>query len=287
MRPSRISFAVALLSLGLVAGLATCNLAPQDPGDRAEVVAVSSLGFEIFLGFAALAGGALSATPLRSRLGLGPGRLPWGPLLLLVAGMVALSHGLDGVLQLSGLREHSTLAEFEATLSGIRGRAAVLALLGVGIAPGIAEELLCRGLVQRGLERRIGPRAAIVAAALVFGALHVDPIHAAFAAVLGLYLGAAAFLGGGVRAPIACHATNNVLAVATVAWLPGLELTTPGSTLLGFGVATGCLATVWRRRAPDSSELAALAPGWNRLPETTSEPGRQPALQQHPGSDDS
>ena len=37
------------------------------------------------------------------------------------------------------------------------------------------EELLCRGLVQRGLQPLLGPVAAVSIAALLFGALHGNP----------------------------------------------------------------------------------------------------------------
>ena len=42
------------------------------------------------------------------------------------------------------------------------------ALLTIGVAPGIAVELLCRGLIQRGLVRRIGPWLGIPAASAAF-----------------------------------------------------------------------------------------------------------------------
>jgi len=74
-------------------------------------------------------------------------------------------------------------------LAGIRGRSLALALLSFALVPGVAEELLCRGLLQRGLEVRYGATAAIVLASLFFGAIHLDPIYSCVAAVLGLYLG--------------------------------------------------------------------------------------------------
>ena len=212
--------ALGLLLLGGVCGFATCRVRPPAGGSLAEHLAIDSLGLEIFLAGAALAGASLSSIPLRRRLGLGRGRLPAHRLALLVVGAVAVSHGLDGTIELLHVRERSALATFDFTLAGARGRALVLALVGIGIAPAIAEELLCRGLVQRGLEARFRPFVAIPLASAFFGALHVDPVHGVFASLLGLYLGLASFLAGSTRAAIACHAVNNLLAVAVAARWP-------------------------------------------------------------------
>jgi len=209
-------------------------------------MAIQGLGFELFLGLAALAGAALSAAPVRERLGLRAGRLPAPLLALLVLGTVALSHALDAVIDLAQLGEHGTLAELEASLVGVRGRSFWLALLGLGLAPGVAEELLCRGLVQRGLVPSLGAPAAVVLATLLFGALHVDPVHAAFAALLGLYLGILSHLAGSVRAAITCHAANNLCAVVMSAFFSGLEIPPAASIGLGGGFALAALAWVWR-----------------------------------------
>jgi membrane protease YdiL (CAAX protease family) len=239
--------ALGLLLLGAISGFATCHAVPPSGGSLAEHLAIDSLGLEIFLAGIALAGASLSRAPLRRRLALGPGRIP--PLLLatLVVGTVAVSHGLDGSIELLGLRETSSLASFDFTLAGARGRALLLALVGIGLAPAIGEELLCRGLVQRGLLARFRPSVAIPLAAAFFGALHVDPVHAVSAGLLGLYLGLAAYLAGSTRAAIACHAVNNLLAVAEAARWPRLELSDPTSTAAGFVVAAACLWLVDRR----------------------------------------
>jgi membrane protease YdiL (CAAX protease family) len=249
MERRRIAKALALLPLGAVAGLATSHLSLAGGASPAESLALQSLGVEIFLVSVAVAGATLGPAPPGVRLGLAPSALGWRWQALLVLGAIASSYGLDGVLEISGLREHSVLAQLDGTLAGVRGRALLLALVGIGLAPGIAEELLCRGLVQRSLEARLGPALAVPLAALFFGALHGDRVHAAFASVLGLYLGLAAQLAGSVRVAIACHAINNLLAVAVAAIWPGLELVTGASTAAGFGVALACLWAVKRRAA--------------------------------------
>jgi membrane protease YdiL (CAAX protease family) len=262
VNPRRPHAAILLALLGVTLGLATCGLAPQ-AANRAEEVTLAAFGLQVFLALLALAGATLSRAPVWERLGLGPSRLSGGRLALLVLGILGLSLALDGILDLSGLREQSALSEFEAHLRGIRGRTLLLALLGIGLAPGVAEELLCRGLVQRGLEGRLGAPAAIAVSACLFGALHVEAVHGVFAAALGLYLGTAAYLAGSVRAAIACHAANNLAAVVLTAWNP--ERTPPAlvATLVGLSLAVGCLWLVWRRagRPRATADREGGAPG--------------------------
>ena len=191
------------------------------------------LGFELFLGLLALAIAARSPQGLTARLGLGPSRLPWSLLALLVVGMLSLSFALDGASKVFELPHSDAIEQLESRLSGTRGPALTVALLSFALVPGVAEELLCRGLVQRGLQVRFGPATAIVLAALFFGALHMDPVYSFLAAALGLYLGAIAYLAGSVRASITCHAVNNAAAVLGAAAAPEFGPVAP----IGFVVA--------------------------------------------------
>ena len=153
-----------------------------------------SLMVETALCAAALSIAWLSRRRFRERLGLARGTLSAKRCALLVLGAVALSFALDGIIEQADLRDGTPLAEFAELLAGAGGADLALALLALGLAPGFAEELLCRGLVQRGLEARLGAAGAVVVAALFFGALHVDAVHGGFAVLLGLYLGVAAAL---------------------------------------------------------------------------------------------
>ena len=245
---------LAIVALATSAGASTCALAPEVAASHAEEIAIQGIGFELFLGLAALAGAALWAGPVRERLGLRAGRLPVRLLVPLLLGTVGLSHALDAVIDLFRLGEHGSLAELETAMQGIRGRAFWLALLGLGVAPGISEELFCRGLVQRGLAASLGAPAAVALATLLFAALHADPVHAAFAGVLGLYLGIVCHLAASVRPAIACHAANNLCAVLASAFAPDLQLPAPVSIGLGASLAVLALAWAWRG--------AGIPPAW-------------------------
>ncbi len=240
----RNALSLAFASLAVGALLAVRPLA--DSGGRFG----DTLGFEAFLVMLALAFAVRSPLGIRVRLGLGPSKLSRGALALLTLGTLALSFSLDGVYRLLEPPESGVLFQFESELAGVRGKTLAFALLSFALLPGIAEELLCRGLVQRGLQDRIGPIPAILLASIFFGALHMDPIHSAFAVVLGLYLGAIAHLAGSVRASMGCHIANNTAAVLGAAAAPGVGPMPTASLVIAAAFSLGVLGWLWRRHRP-------------------------------------
>lgn len=194
-----------------VAGAAVLEARPDDPATTLwATLALQGLWICLGVGLARLGAGARAF----QRLGLGPGRLGAAACLALVAGFVAFSNALSALLVLAELRDEGSLAEIDATLRVVEGPGFLLALVALGIAPGIGEELLFRGWLQRGVAERLGPGPGIAAGALLFGLAHFDPVHSSVAVVLGLYLGAVAHLAGSTRLAMACHAINNTLGVA-------------------------------------------------------------------------
>ena len=148
---------------------------------------------------------------LRDRLGLLRGRVGAAQLALAGFGTLALSGTLQFAVEALGLTPGSALDR----LSQLAERSAPdrpwLVLAAFAFAPALAEELLCRGVLQRSLTPALGP-ASILAAALAFAALHLDPVQGPAAFALGCYLGALAWLGGTTWLPIACHFANNLAA---------------------------------------------------------------------------
>jgi membrane protease YdiL (CAAX protease family) len=243
----RNALALAFASLAIGALLAVRPLASSS-GRFGE-----TLGFETFLAMLALAFAARSPRGIRERLGLGPSQLSRGAVALLALGTLALSYSLDGIYRLIETPDGGVLFQFESELAGVRGGTLAFALLSFALVPGFAEEILCRGLVQRGLQPRYGPIPAILLASLFFGALHVDPVHSAFAAILGLYLGAIAYLAQSVRASMGCHVANNTAAVLGAAVAPGSGPMPTPSLVIAAAFSLGVLGWIWRHHRPTAS----------------------------------
>jgi membrane protease YdiL (CAAX protease family) len=188
--------------------------------DSAHDVALLGFGSASLFAGLAVAAGALQTRPLDRALALGRGRLPWGGTLVAIAGILGVSQLADLGIDASGLRGESVLDELARALDGARGPALASALVGIALAPGVAEELLFRGALQGALlrVRALPPAAAVALAALAFGAAHLDPVQSAATVPLGLYLGALACVTGSVRAPIAAHVLNNAVAALSTSF---------------------------------------------------------------------
>ncbi len=254
----RIARATALAAAALTLVPATAIVLNGWPWSDAQILALEAFASAALLGLLAWAGAELSGDSVSARLGLAPGRLSWGTLLALAVGLVAVSHGLDGALRLLGVRETGALAELDRTLAGLRSGELALTLLGLGLLAPLGEELLFRGLLLRALQPRLGSLLAVLLSAVAFGALHVDPVHTSAAFVLGLYLGAVALWSGGVRAAIAVHAVNNVIAVLESALGPGPFPSPLLALLVGIGVGLPPLGLA-RRESVQSTRRAFSA----------------------------
>jgi len=86
-------------------------------------------------------------------------------------------------------------------------------LLGFVVAPAIAEEVLFRGVIQRGLERRWRRRPALLVTALIFAAIHLQPLTFPVLFVLGLEFGWLYQRTRSVWPGAVAHAVNNLLAI--------------------------------------------------------------------------
>jgi membrane protease YdiL (CAAX protease family) len=246
-----VSIATLLLSAG----------SDAREGDALLELSADVLLLELWLVTLALAIATGVARDPRDALGLAPGGLSWSRIAGLALGTLAASHALDGALDLSGLSDHSVLGRIPQLLADARGERLAFALLALGLAPGIAEELLCRGLIQRGLLGRLGPALAIPMAALLFGLLHREPIHAAFATVLGLYLGLVAFWAGSTRPAMLCHAANNLAAVLLGAGIGATPWASGVSVVGGASLAGLCLWVARPRPgAPSPDSGTSLQP---------------------------
>ncbi len=199
-------------------------------------------GQMVFLG-AALLGGWFSRQRLADRLGLERGRMPvwtW-PVFALATPLI----GFVVAIVLSNLDGQSSkqLEMLNEVFRAHAGEFLIGLIVLISILPGVAEELLFRGYLQRrmiawsehwaqdrtggGDERRalsvLASLVAIGICSLLFAVAHLDPIHAIAVAPLGFWLGIVAWRCGSIWPAIFGHMANNLIAVI------GIRLSDPTS----------------------------------------------------------
>ena len=89
----------------------------------------------------------------------------------------------------------------------------VLGLVIMAALPAICEELLFRGLIQKGLMQKFNPHIAILISGTLFMLLHGSLQQTVFQFVLGIILGYATYYGGSLVYSIIMHFVNNAVAV--------------------------------------------------------------------------
>lgn len=87
-------------------------------------------------------------------------------------------------------------------------------LLIIAVIPGVTEELLFRGLIQRSFARRMSQWKAALITGVVFALYHLNPFSFIPLAVLGIYLGFLAMRARSVWVAAAAHFFNNMIACA-------------------------------------------------------------------------
>jgi membrane protease YdiL (CAAX protease family) len=88
----------------------------------------------------------------------------------------------------------------------------VFSLVTVIIAAPIMEEILCRGILLKGLLKNYSPQKAILISAIFFGVMHLNPWQALPASCAGLFLGWVFYKTQSVIPGMIIHATINTTA---------------------------------------------------------------------------
>ncbi len=89
----------------------------------------------------------------------------------------------------------------------------VFSILTATIAAPILEEILCRGIVLKGLLKNYPPYKAILISAIFFGIIHMNPWQAIPAFFGGLFIGWIFYKTQSIIPGMIIHATNNTTAV--------------------------------------------------------------------------
>jgi membrane protease YdiL (CAAX protease family) len=216
---------------------------------------------EVFNGLPGLLAGALASSvaltltllavhrPFEaSRLRLHPGREKGLTLLVIILGTLALGQALDSAVALLGLAHRGAMAMIRQALEGAAGPELFAAVVVIGVVAGAAEEVFFRGYVQTALRQHWRPWAAVLLTSLGFAILHLDPLHAALAFALGIWLGFVTERTGSALPAVAAHVVNNV--VFTLLTALGVSVESVGSNAaLGLGALLlflGCAVGVGR-----------------------------------------
>jgi len=215
-----------------------------------------------------LGAAALSREGPADRLGLRRGRFPvwtW-PFFLLGTPVVAIitSNVLSRMVPEQSERLQMLDDVFKAHAVG----SVALLLLLISVLPGLVEEVLFRGFMQRRLLSRVPAFGAIGITTLFFAAAHMDPMHAVGVFPLGIWLGLVAWRADSIWPAVLGHVGNNGYAVfmtALAARNPNLgdqvppEATAVVGLMLAAFVASGVLLltgpTRPARRPPESGPL--------------------------------
>lgn len=156
------------------------------------------------------------------------GNLRPGPFLLLsrrptlAQVVLGLACGATGFVAATGLMAltasllpESWVEAFDIThlFQGPPGSRMAIAASAAVLAP-LCEEAAFRGYVQSALLTRLGPAAAIAGSALLFAAMHLDPVRFPAVLALGLLFGWLAWRAGSLWPAVVAHAANNGIAAA-------------------------------------------------------------------------
>lgn len=192
--------------------------------DDVEHVASSAVGLlggglAACLSFAlfALVPASLSSELLEARLRLSARRRWALSGIVASVGMLGIGQVCSGLLALAHLEGVGAIAQIERALWRPSLGLALCALAIVGVGAGVGEELFFRGYVQTRLAQRWGATASIAVSAALFGVAHLDPLHGAFAFLVGLFLGWVSLRSGSVRSTVIAHVVNNAASVAAMA----------------------------------------------------------------------
>ena len=98
-----------------------------------------------------------------------------------------------------------------------------LLVLGIGIIPAVAEEILFRGIILNGLKNSSTATKAIVLSGLLFGIIHIFPPQVISVSILGIFFGVLLVKTRSLITTIWCHFLNNTLIILLLMGAPILN----------------------------------------------------------------
>ncbi len=120
---------------------------------------------------------------------------------------------------LAGLKRFS-----EDVIRPVLSPCTLIDLLGISALAGLGEEMVFRGVLQPGFERRLGPWGALAAASVLFGLVHaVSTTYAVLAALMGAYLGFLWMHSKNLLTPIIVHGMYDLVVLLYLLRGPGAK----------------------------------------------------------------
>ena len=144
----------------------------------------------------------------------------FGAFALAALGMLALSVVIEPLTAILPMPD-SIKALFESVFVNTKLWDAILATC---ILAPILEELLCRGIMLRGMLTRISPWKAIFWSALIFAVIHLNPWQSIPAFIIGFFFGWLYYRTGYLWLTIFLHCLNNSLSTALTRLFPDIEI---------------------------------------------------------------
>ncbi|MEK7412607.1 MAG: CPBP family glutamic-type intramembrane protease, partial [Planctomycetota bacterium] len=159
------------------------------------------------------------------------------------------SHFVDAKHLQSGEDQFQQIFQRIGDLGGLP-----LLILCAAVAPGICEELLCRGTLLTGLRRSAGPAWAVIISAFLFAVLHGSPLRFMPQMMLGILLALITLRSGSIIPAMIIHAGHNALVIS----LSFIGMTEPSSTLVwSIAIAALPLGYIGWRLADRTGKPAA------------------------------
>jgi hypothetical protein len=212
----------AQVVIGLICAVVALFALPPlaNPEDQlAMLLSAPSIGIQVLISSAVLSALALVPAWLvtgETRISLRLTRPDHAPTAVLAAaGVLPAGLVIDQVAFLlhrawPRLFDSGTLDAFSRVFSDSAPAAFVLVTLVISIGPALGEELFFRGLLLRAFGRGLPAWSAIGLSAVLFGALHLDPLQGAGAGLVGVYLGYVVLATGSLWPAAAAHGLNNL-----------------------------------------------------------------------------
>jgi membrane protease YdiL (CAAX protease family) len=169
--------------------------------------------------------------------------------ILIFPSLVILSDGIYQIIRMivPDVFGSMGLGDMEAAMKLFSNWPLPVAILIIGLGPGIGEELFCRGFLGRGLVGNYGYVAGVAMTSFFFGFIHLEPRQGLVAMFMGLILHFTYLTTRSLLVPMLLHFMNNSFAVigARIASLASLDNPREPPILLYISALAMFAAVAW------------------------------------------